>query len=244
MSRRYDYHIDELGKFSSHAEFVDEVFATREDMIAWDAHAREVNGGCPAGDRASLFHILERYDMVIESIEERSTMDEIVTARSKDGWRQDEKIARKDGASEHPLYHKVEEIRREAFETDLLFGPNGRTRELEIANEYSLAVQQYRHDLDDGPLRDGLGWSTKAIDDLVWAARIHFCRFKFEHSRKVLQFLTGYSDALFENQPLNKRVRRVYSYMFSPQSIGTPVCLYYEHLDGGKPSGQAVFTSF
>ncbi|MBP1853436.1 hypothetical protein [Rhizobium halophytocola] len=220
--------------FRSYDDFVHEVYSTREDVVRWDEEAIKIDsfyGDATPGFYASFEAIMNQYAFLIRCIEGEETMDEAITGLMRSSWEATYEKSVERGMAQHPFFHLFIQVKEEAVSSNMLFGPDGRKREKEIANAVDNLKQRYS-DVDE---RSEEGFAIDKIlmnlDPFIYASLIDNVRYKFIVAKQIFNFPSRYRDALYENRPLLERMNCIKKYIYSPNSIGTPVSLFYENID-------------
>ena len=220
--------------YASYKEFVQEVYATRSEVVAWDKVATKTDsfiGNSIPGFYASYEAIMNQYDFLIGCIEGKRTMDEALNELIRGSWEATNKGFVEDGFDGHPFYMLFTEVMKEAISTNMLFGDMGRRREGDISSSTEALKVKY-DSMEISPKEDDfIETILLQLDPFIDGFYIDKLRYKSIRSKQIFNFPSRYWDALDNNASLRERMKNISKYIFSHESIGTPVCLFYEHLD-------------
>ncbi|UHS59550.1 hypothetical protein [Agrobacterium vaccinii] len=174
---------------------------------------------------------MNQYDFLIGCIEGKRTMDEALTELIQGSWKSTHKSLIEDGFDGHPFYILFWEVMEEAISTNMLFGDKGRKREGEISS--STEALKLKYDIEEVSPEENSLIETILIqlNPFIDGFYIDKKRYKSIRSRQIFNFPSRYWDALDDNAPLRERMKNISKFIFSCESVGTPVCVFYEHLD-------------
>ncbi|MFC5445221.1 hypothetical protein [Rhizobium halophytocola] len=174
---------------------------------------------------------MNQYAFLIRCIEGEETMDEAITGLMRLSWEATYEKSLERGMALHPMFQFFVEVKEEAVSSNMLFGPGGRIREKEIAIALDSLKQRYS-DVDEKSEEGfAIGKILLELNPFIYASLINGFRYKFTSAKQIYDFPSRYRDSLYKNRPLLDRMNRITDYIYSSNSIGTGVSLFYEHID-------------